>query len=101
MSGATGYDWRWSTDQSMWTAVSSTTEASTPLTGLPSDTLVYVQVRAANSAGTSAWSASASLATLAGQAALARSFDGVDDVIDWGAFTAMGNVSALSISACV
>ncbi|MGH8021476.1 MAG: PKD domain-containing protein, partial [Opitutaceae bacterium] len=98
VSGATGYEWQWSTDQSTWTSVSSTTEASTTLTGLPSNSLVYAQVRATNSAGASAWSASASLAT---QAAWARRFSGTSDQIDWGDIDTFDVVSKLTVSAWI
>jgi len=58
-SAITGYDLRYSTDESTWTTVAMTTNPHT-VSGLTNATLYYVQTRANNAIGNGAWSASAS-----------------------------------------
>ena len=55
----TGYSYRWSSNQVSWTT-RNTTALYFTITGLRNGTTYYVQVRATNSIGNSAWSASAS-----------------------------------------
>ena len=52
------YDVRYSTDSETWTTVTGLSTTSTTITGLTNGTTYYVQVRATNAAGSSAWSAS-------------------------------------------
>jgi hypothetical protein len=61
-SAITGYDWRISTDQSNWTTSSPNT-AYNNFSGLSAGTTYYVQTRATNAAGTTAWTASGSCLT--------------------------------------
>lgn len=64
-SAITGYDLRYSTDQSTWNAVAMSSNPQT-ITGLANGTLYYVQTRANNAIGNGAWSLSATATPSAG-----------------------------------
>ena len=65
-SAITGYNYRYSTDESSWTTSSSFTETSFSITGLTNGSSYYVQVRATNGVGDSSWSSSTSATPEAG-----------------------------------
>lgn len=74
-SAITGYDLRYSTDQSNWTTVTMSTNPQT-ITSLANDVLVYVQTRANNAIGNGVWSPSGTTTPVAVPADFTTDFSG-------------------------